>query len=121
MHLLEHPLSGMYDVAHGAGLSITIPAWLSWKLENEPCKIAQFAREVMGVQEKEEGTAARRGVQALKEWFEKIGSPVTFAQAKIPESEIDAITEKALALAETWGMDAYKNKNLIVDLYRRCV
>jgi alcohol dehydrogenase YqhD (iron-dependent ADH family) len=121
MHLLEHPLSGMYDVAHGAGLSITIPAWLSWKAEKSSRKIAQFAREVMGIDEKDQDAAARKGIQALKAWFDKIGSPVTFGQAKIPESEIDAISDKALALAETWGMDAYKNKNLISDLYRRCV
>jgi alcohol dehydrogenase YqhD (iron-dependent ADH family) len=121
MHLLEHPLSGMYDVAHGAGLSITIPAWLSWKVEKNSRKIAQFARKVMGIEEKDQDAAARKGIQALKAWYERIGSPVTFAQAKIPESEIDAIADKALALAETWGMDEYKNKNLIVDLYRRCV
>ena len=32
MHLLEHHLSGLYDIAHGAGLSITLPAWLTWML-----------------------------------------------------------------------------------------
>ena len=120
MHLLEHPLSGIYDVAHGAGLSITIPAWLSWKAEKDPGKIAQFARNVMGIDERDEDAAARRGIQALKAWFEELGSPVNFAQAKIPESDIDSITDKTLALAEAWGMDAYKNRKLIVDLYKRC-
>ena len=121
MHLLEHPLSGIYDVAHGAGLSITIPAWLSWKADKDPGKIAQFTRNVMGIDEKDQDEAARRGIQALKAWFEKLGSPVNFAQAKIPESDIDSITDKTLALAEAWGMDAYKNRKLIVDLYELCV
>jgi len=121
MHMLEHPLSGIYDVAHGAGLSITIPAWLIWKAKTDSRKIAQFARNVLGIEEKDQGAAARRGIEALKGWFNRIGSPVSFAQAKIPESDIDSIADIALALANTWGMDDYMNRDLIVKLYRLCL
>ena len=29
-HLIEHALSALYNVPHGAGLSVVIPAWAKW-------------------------------------------------------------------------------------------
>jgi alcohol dehydrogenase YqhD (iron-dependent ADH family) len=121
MHLIEHPLSGIYDVAHGAGISITIPAWLTWKSEKDSSKIAQFGRNVFGIEEKDQNTAAKKGIQVLKSWFDKIGSPTSLAKAGIPESDIEKITDMACKLAETWGMQKKYTRDVIVDLYELCV
>ena len=37
-HALEHPISALYDIAHGAGLAIVTPAWLTAKAEEKPLK-----------------------------------------------------------------------------------
>ena len=121
MHMIEHPLSGIYDIAHGAGLSITIPAWLAWKAEKDSSKIAQFGRNVFGIDEKDQDAAAGKAIVALKNWFKSIGSPVSFAEAGIPESDIEKITDIAHKLAETWGMSEEYNRDVIVELYRLCV
>jgi alcohol dehydrogenase YqhD (iron-dependent ADH family) len=121
MHLIEHPLSGIYDIAHGAGLSITIPAWLTWKAQKNSSKIAQFGRNVFGIEEKDLNTAAKRSIEALRSWFDKIGSPTSFAKAGIPESDIEKITDIACKLAVAWEMDEEYTRDVIVELYKLCV
>ncbi len=80
-HMLEHPLSAIYDIAHGAGLSIVTPAWLSNHIELKSARIAQFAREVFDVKEKDDKKAASLGIEALKKWYHDIGAPTTFKEA----------------------------------------
>ena len=46
-HALEHEISAIYDVAHGAGLAVIFPAWMTFMAEHNPAKIAQFARRVL--------------------------------------------------------------------------
>jgi alcohol dehydrogenase YqhD (iron-dependent ADH family) len=122
-HLLEHPLSALYDVAHGAGLSIVIPAWMRYtKKENAP-KFARFAHAVFGIPSGESADeiqeAAENGIEALKTWFVKIKSPVSFEDAGIPASDIDRITEQAVRLADIWGLDNY-TKDIIKAIYGMC-
>lgn len=50
-HMLEHPLSGLYDVPHGAGLSIIIPAWLSYKKHQVASRILKFGRDILGMKD----------------------------------------------------------------------
>ncbi len=120
MHLLEHPLSGIYDIAHGAGLSITIPAWMKWKSKKDVKKLARFAENVLGIKAGITELTAEKGISALKEWFDKIGSPTSFAAAGIPESDIDMIADNTRKLAEVWGLNDY-TKDVIIELYRMCL
>jgi hypothetical protein len=120
MHLLEHPLSGIYDIAHGAGLSITIPAWMKWKSKKDVKKLARFAENVLGIKAGSPELTAEKGISALKEWFDKIGSPTSFAAADIPESDIDMIADHTRKLAEIWGLNDY-TKDVIIELYRLCL
>ena len=45
-HDIEHELSGIYDVAHGAGLAVVFPAWMKYVLEarREPLRPMGGAR-----------------------------------------------------------------------------
>ena len=43
MHMIEHSMSALYDVPHGAGLSVVIPAWMHWAAARRPQKFAQLA------------------------------------------------------------------------------
>ena len=49
-HHMEHELSGMYDIAHGAGLSIMTPAWMRYVYRENVGKFIQFSRRVFGVE-----------------------------------------------------------------------
>jgi alcohol dehydrogenase YqhD (iron-dependent ADH family) len=113
-HMLEHPLSALYDIAHGAGLSITEPAWMSWAAGRGNPKVERFAREVFGVK------GAGKGIAALKRWFDRIGSPTTLPKAGIPEADIPKIVPYARELAAHWGLKGYTD-DVIEGIYRTCV
>ena len=100
-HMIEHPLSGRYDIAHGAGLSIVIPAWMRFVMDRYPEKLSQFAREVFGLD------SAEAGVDALEAWFKKIKSPTTLKEGNIPWEDIPSIAEDAIRLGGLWGIEDY--------------
>ena len=53
-HFLEHEVSAIYNVTHGAGLSVIVPAWMTFVAGHNPKKIARFANRVFGVPESED-------------------------------------------------------------------
>jgi hypothetical protein len=118
-HMIEHSLSAMYDIAHGAGLSIVMPAWMAYTAEQQPEKFAQFAERVFACRADTPQEQALAGVAALKQWFSSIGSPVTLAEAKVPMTDIPAIAENATMLAQKWGLTAYTTE-VISAILRRC-
>jgi hypothetical protein len=118
-HMIEHSLSALYDIAHGAGLSITLPAWMSYAAPGNPAKFARLAREIFGVKEAGDMKAAVEGIGSLKRWFAGIGSPVSLKEAKIPEGEIDRISENAAATAALWGMKNYP-REVISGILQSC-
>lgn len=97
-HMIEHALSALFNIAHGAGLSIVIPAWMKWYHDKNLPQFERFAKEVFGLHTAEEG------INALENWFSSIGTPVTLEEAHIPRDRIDAIAENAHGLAVLWGM-----------------
>lgn len=115
-HMIEHSLSALYDIAHGAGLSIVLPAWMSFMLDRKKEKIARLGREVLGVKETDSAKAARNAVAGFKAWFESIGSPVSLAGANIPDSDIEKIADNAANLAQLWRMNTYYTKEVITGI-----
>lgn len=99
-HKLEHPISAVYDIAHGAGLSIVTPAWLTLHLSDKAAKIARFGREVFGITETNNPLAATQAIKSLKDWYIKIGAPVNFAEAGIENPDIEKLTQLTLKSIE---------------------
>ena len=118
-HMIEHSLSAMYDVPHGAGLSIVLPAWMTWASRKNPAKFARLAREVFGVKIKDDTKAAARGISKLKSWFVSIKTPVRLREVNIPRKDIGKIAENAVMLAETWKLSGY-TKEVIADILKLC-
>lgn len=109
-HMIEHSLSALYNVAHGAGLSVVIPAWMKWYKEQNLPQFERFAKEVFGLED------ADAGINALESWFKKIGTPVRLADANIPKEGISALAENAADTAVVWGMGDSYNKNIIIEI-----
>jgi len=118
-HLLEHPLSGIYDIPHGAGLSMVMPAWMTYAVRNGNTRVARFAREVFGVAIEDDEAAAMEGIRLFKAWLKKIGTHTAFEDAGIPESDIEKITERTVILANLWGLTDYNEDN-ISEIYGMC-
>lgn len=82
-HGMEHELSALDPrIAHGAGLAVVFPAWLSYVAERNPSKVEQFAQRVFGLN----GAAA--GIAALRSFYRSIGMPQTLGELGLSEADI---------------------------------
>ncbi|MDO4334972.1 MAG: iron-containing alcohol dehydrogenase [Bacteroidales bacterium] len=95
-HGLEHELSAVYGVTHGAGLAVMFPAWMTYAADINPHKLAQFARRVFGVQEADDTKAAFAGISALKTFFKSIGMPTDMNELGITEPDIKLLSTKVV-------------------------
>ena len=95
-HQIEHELSGIYDVPHGAGLSTIFPAWMKYVYKKDPEKFAQFAVRVWNVEPdfKDVGKTALEGIKRLKDFYKEIGLPGTLKEMNIPYDRLEEMAEK---------------------------
>ncbi len=111
-HAIEHSLSAIYDIPHGAGLSIIMPGYLKFNLQKGNFKrIVRFGKNVLNINGKDDKVIAKETIGTLKKWFTKIGAPITLAEVNIPESDIPNIAENAMDLIKLWGM-SYAKKSV---------
>ncbi len=93
-HFMEHEISAVYGVTHGAGLAVIIPAWMTFMADHNPGKVAQMARRVFDVNSHDDRTAAVEGISCLKAFFGSLGLPVTFAGLGIESPDIPLLVKK---------------------------
>lgn len=94
-HFLEHEVSALYNVAHGAGLAVIVPAWMTFMAERHPRKVAQLAERVFGVPRQEDLTdMALTCVSRLKHFFRYMGLPVSFKELGIERPDIPLLVHK---------------------------
>ena len=93
-HGLEHVLSAIYGIAHGAGLAVVFPAWMTFMATHKPAKIAQYARRVFGVTESDDTKAALEGIRLHREFLKTIGMPLTLGDLDITNPDIDLFVAK---------------------------
>lgn len=110
-HFIEHTLSAEYNIAHGAGLSIVVPAWMKYQLDKLPERFERFAKKVFNI----EGGA--EGIEALIKWYIAIGTPVTLSEGKIPEADIPVLVQKLRAVAAFWGREEFYSEEMINTIF----
>ena len=92
-HQLEHELSGMFDVAHGAGLAAVWGAWARYVVDAAPSRFARFARNVMGVTgQGNDLEIALAGIEAFEIFLHSIQMPINLRELGVPTD--DATLEK---------------------------
>ncbi len=94
-HNIEHPISALYDVAHGAGLAVVHPAYLDYILPHAVPRLRRLAVHVWGVDPagKTDEEIARAGVAATRDFFRELGAPVTLGELNLPEDAIEKIAD----------------------------
>lgn len=120
-HAIEHELSALYDVAHGAGLAVVFPAWMTYVMKHDINRFAQIAVRVWGCEmnfaNPEE--TAKEGIKRFKEFLRSIGMPVTFKELGAREEDIPLMVEK-LGLGENGTLGSFvplKSKD-VEQIYR---
>jgi hypothetical protein len=98
-HQLEHELSGMFDVTHGAGLAAMWPSWARYVMKENVSRFVRFAVNVMNVPNDftdPEGTALK-GIEAMERFYHAIGMPINIKELigrDITDDEIKEMTRK---------------------------
>ncbi len=93
-HFMEHEISAVYGVTHGAGLAVMLPAFMTFMAHHAPAKGAHLARRVFGISEPDDTAAALAGITALKSFFGSLGLPLTFKELGIENPDIDLLVKK---------------------------
>lgn len=94
-HFMEHEVSAIYDVTHGAGLAVIFPAWLTYMASHHVEKVAQWAERAWDVPAGSDRKAvATEGIERFKKFLKGIGMPVTFKELGIENPDIDLLVKK---------------------------
>ncbi len=97
-HQLQHELGGMFDIAHGAGLSAVWPSWAKYVYKTDVARFAQFAVNVMGIKNdfRDPEQTALAGIEAMKDFFNSIEMPTSIKELGIDvtDEQIDELAYK---------------------------
>lgn len=88
VHLMGHPLSGYFDIAHGDSLSALLPSWLRQSMPIRGARIARVGKNVFG--------ADTDPIGAVEKWLESVGMHLTLRQLGAKDDQFDVLAKAAL-------------------------
>ena len=121
-HKLEHELGGLYDVAHGAGLTAVWGSWARYVYLNCLPRFRRFAVNVMGVAP--EGTdeeIALKGIEAMEAFYRRIKMPTNLKELGVEatDEELAEMAHKcALGVGGSMGSARLLNEEDMLAIYR---
>ena len=119
-HGIEHELSGLYDCAHGAGLAVIMPAWMTYVMHHDVMRFAQAAVRIWGcnMDFANPERTAEAGIREFRKFLRSIGMPINFDELGAKEEDIPKLVEKfGIGDGKTGGFMAL-DKNDIAEIYR---
>jgi alcohol dehydrogenase YqhD (iron-dependent ADH family) len=98
-HRLEHELSALFGVTHGAGLAAIWPSWARYVMPKHLSRFVQFAVNVMGVENDfaHPDETAEKGICAIEDFYRSIGMPTNIHELlgrEITDEEIEIMVDK---------------------------
>ena len=98
-HKMEHELSALFSVTHGAGLAALWPSWARYVKDKHLSRFVRFAVNVMGVENDfaHPDETAEKGIRAVEDFYHKIGMPTNIHELlgrEITDNEIEEMVEK---------------------------
>ena len=99
-HRLEHELSGLFGVTHGAGLAAIWGSWARYVMDKHLKRFVKYAVNVMGVTQDflDDRATALQGIEATEAFFRSIGMPVSIPELigrEATDEEIREMVRKA--------------------------
>ncbi len=98
-HKIEHELSALFGVTHGAGLAALWPSWARYVMPRHVNRFVQFAVNVMGVHcdYTDLEATALKGIEAIEDFYRTIGMPTNIPQLlgrPVTDDEINEMVNK---------------------------
>jgi len=125
LHVMEHSLSGYYDISHGKGLACLMNAWLTFSLSGSKERLASIAQRVFykDISQVTIDEAAQIGLDALMNWLKNIGQYVNLSELDIDDTHFGQMADDAIKLYGH-GKDYIENQPMldragIIEIYRK--
>lgn len=101
VHMIEHTLSALHDIPHGAGLAVVNPAWMRFAAKARPERFAQFAQRVFGLMPagRDNIRLAMEGIDRFEDFLRSIGCPTRLSELGIGDELISRYAEDATLVA----------------------
>lgn len=95
-HFIEHEVSGIYDIAHGAGLAVVFPAWMKYVLNHDLNRFVQWSVRVWNVEMDvfNPEAVACAGIERMEEFFRSLGLGTRLSDLGIPVDRVDEMADK---------------------------
>lgn len=120
-HDMEHEVSAMTDIAHGAGLSIIFPAWMKYVYKDNMNRFVQFATRVFNIEQNfdEPEETVFNGIRALESFYKELDLPIRLSEVGFDMSLAGEMAKKAsLNNSRTLGNFKKLNQHDIEAVYR---
>jgi len=95
LHALEHVVSAHYDISHGRGLALLLPALMDFTEAARPEKFVEMGKNVFDLEYNGEDKrqASRAGIDAMKGWLASVGRLLTFTELGIDDSKFGTMID----------------------------
>lgn len=96
-HRIEHEISALYDVTHGAGMAIVFPAWMTYVLDQDVERFYRLGVYVFGITASDnKKEVALKSIEAMKSFFKELGLSTSLTEANIPCDRFEEMAKKAV-------------------------
>lgn len=114
-HMLGHEISALYDLTHGATLSIIIPQWMEYVYKTDITRFVKYAVNVWNVEEDfyDPERTALEGIHRTKEFFRSVGMPVSLKEAGIGTDCIAEMAKKCTKYGAVGGFMKLEEEDCI--------
>jgi alcohol dehydrogenase YqhD (iron-dependent ADH family) len=92
MHMLEHPISGLFDISHGRGLALILPRYLRYIAPVRKEKIVQFGKQIFHIT----SDNPEETIQHLIQWLKIMKLYITFQDLSIVDSAIPIMADMVI-------------------------
>ena len=123
-HLMEHAISAVYNIPHAGGLSILLPHWMTYIIEQKTSRSVKFARDVFKLTQgpnESDKSFGKRGIEAFTAFLKSIEAPLKLSDYGIDDKRIDEMVDKSFNLTDKIGGYVSINKEDVKKIYLSCL
>lgn len=91
-HMIGHAITALYGIDHARTLTMIMPSLMRYKLASKTAMLARYGRNVWGISEADDRSAAEQAIAKTEEFMVRMGCPVRISQAGIQVSEAELIS-----------------------------
>ena len=116
-HRMGHSISLLFGAAHGASLSIIMPAWARYLYEDNPVPFARLGEAVFDIYDGSDEDKALDAIEALEDFFKDINAPTTLRELGIKEEDVQKLADNA-SRGESFGVLSKLEPEDVLEIFK---